>query len=143
MQVINPLSDKKPYEWQNKIIKLLTDDKKKVQIYIDHSSTGKTAFAKSILLNNPRSVLYLTAAREKNIKDSVVNFLSDEKNDLKMVIFDLPEMDKKDSLTAIHSLKDGIFHHKKVVLFNPVSVVILTSHDVEHKLSSWETININ
>lgn len=152
-ELIDPLKDLELKPWQQKlknIIEKKPGDRTINWIYGTKGSEGKTSFAKSTCINNPKNCLYL-GGKSTDVKYAVCSFINDRKNhDLRTVFFDYTRSQENFiSYEALESVKNGIFFNSKyesgMCIFNTPHIIVFANFPPEtDKLSKdrWNIINI-
>jgi hypothetical protein len=151
-KVKNPLNGKVLRLWQQELLDMLDSepDDRTINWVVDiEGNAGKTSLAKSLCIKYPNGVLYM-GGKSADIKYGVFKFLQNEKNDLKICIFDFTRsIEGYVSYEAIESIKNGIFFNTKyeseMCLFDPPHIVIFSNWEPElNKLSldRWNVITL-
>lgn len=103
-------------KWQTNILKMLEykpHPRKLLWIYDKHGNSGKTFLCRHICIKYPRQSL-LVSGKGADIKYTIKTFLENKKNNLKIVMFDIPRSSLDYiSYTAIEEIKNGIFCSNK------------------------------
>lgn len=151
--VKDPLNNKELYDWQIKLIELIKsepDDRTINWIYDETGNMGKTTLAKHLCLKYPNEALYISG-KSADIKYGVTKFLENEKNNLRICLFDFVRSNENYfSFEAIESIKNGIFYNTKyestMVLYDPPHVICFSNFlpDTD-KLSKdrWNIIDLS
>lgn len=151
--VKDPLANKILYDWQLKLIELINtepDDRTITWIYDENGNMGKTTLAKHLCLKYPNQALYISG-KSADIKYGVTKFLENEKNELRICLFDFVRSNENYfSFEAIESIKNGIFYNTKyestMVLYNPPHVICFSNFLPDlTKLSNdrWNIIDLS
>lgn len=152
-KIKDPLMGLTLKEWQMDVLSIVDNDphpRKIHWIYDENGGCGKTTFAKSLVINKPRNVLYLSG-KCADIKYGIYQFLQNAKNDLKICIFDLTRsIEGYVSYEAIECVKNGIFYNTKyecgMAVFEQPHVIIFSNFLPEkHKLSAdrWDILDVS
>lgn len=128
----DPLKDLELREWQKDIVKLMDEEPNDRIIYWYFDPTGnkgKTTLAKSLCINFPNKVLYLSG-KANDIKYGVAEFIT--KNKLKMAIFDYTRSQEEYiSYEALEAIKNGIYfntkYESKMVVYDVPHIVVLAN----------------
>lgn len=145
----DPLHNKTLKPFQLDIVNMLQEDinDRVIHWYWDEQGkTGKTSIAKHLCINNPNNILFVNGAG-KDVKYAVSEFVSNEENDLLMVIFYFTRsVEGYISYEAIESVKDGIlFNNKyesKMSIFNCPHVICMANFEPDMDRLSIDRWNI-
>lgn len=151
--VKDPLEGKEPKEVQQLIIDMVAEepDDRTINWVVDvEGNYGKTTVAKHLCIKYPNQVLYL-GGKASDIKYGIFKFLQNEKNDLKICIFDFTRsVENFISYQAIEECKNGIFYNTKyeseMCIYDPPHIVIFANfHPDLDKLSldRWNIIDVS
>lgn len=132
-------------KWQLEILELIEkrpDPRKIYWIYDDPGDSGKSYLCKHIVLNHPRQSI-LVSGKGADIKYTIKTFLDNKKNNLKIVMLDVPRSCLKYvSYTAIEEIKNGLFCSNKyesgMCVMNCVHVVIFANEEPDYKEMSLD-----
>lgn len=147
--VKDPLSGKELYDWQIELLESIKeepDDRTINWIYDEIGNAGKTSLAKHLCLSYPNECLYM-AGKASDIKYGVFKFLQNEKNNLRVCMFDFTRsIEGFISYEAIESIKNGIFYNTKyeseMCLFDPPHIIIFANWFPETEKLSLDRWNI-
>ena len=126
-------------------------DNRSIYWYWDEiGNTGKTSLAKHLCINFPNQILFVNGAG-KDIKYAVSEFVANEDNNLKMVIFYFTRsIENFISYEAIESVKDGIlFNNKyesKMCIFNCPHIICFANFEPDYNTLSndrWKVIKVD
>lgn len=151
-KVKDPLEGKTLKNWQDYILEICNEepDDRTINWIVDtEGNAGKTSLAKHLCLKNPNGVLYM-GGKASDIKYGVFKFLQNEKNNLKICLFDFTRsIEGYVSYEAIEAIKNGIFYNTKyeseMCLFDPPHIIVFSNwHPEEEKLSldRWNIIDL-
>lgn len=130
---IFPLDGLKLYQWQEDVIKIITQPPDNRTIYWfweDRGCTGKTSLAKQICLERVDAI-YISG-KANDIKYGITCL--QEKTNLGVALFDFPRsLEEFVSYEALESVKNGIFfnnkYESKMVVFNPPHVICFANFE--------------
>lgn len=151
--LVDPLAGFTLKEFQRNVINMLSEepDNRSIYWYWDEiGNTGKTSLAKHLCINYPNQILFVNGAG-KDIKYAVSEFVANEDNDLKMVIFYFTRsIENFISYEAIESVKDGIlFNNKyesKMCIFNCPHIICFANFEPDYNTLSndrWKVIKVD
>lgn len=146
-KIKDPLENKELYEWQKKILELISqepDDRTINYIWEAEGSRGKTSLAKHIVMNY--NAIYVSG-NSKDILYAISSKLEEEIIDI--VIIDIPRSVEHISYNAIEQIKNGIAfsskYESKQVIFNSPHIIMFSNQEPDiSKLSKdrWNIINL-
>ncbi len=143
--IIDPLSGKTPYKWQEKIIDMINlppDDRKISWVWSTRGRIGKSALVKHLCLTEDANYVGGKFADAfYAIKAKI-----DKGEEARIILFDLPRsMGNRVSYVAIESIKNGCIFSSKYesgqLLFNTPHIIVFANCEPDyHKLSDdrWE-----
>ncbi len=153
--VRDPLSGHTLYRWQKQLLQDVEndceDERKIVWYYDSEGNMGKTALCKHLMITHPSQVCYLSGGKATDISFYISQFVKNEKNDLRVVLFDFPRtLDGRVSYQAIETVKNGIVFCAKyesgTVLFNTPHVIVLANwrpDTSQMSMDRWDVHNIS
>lgn len=122
------------YEWQQDFFNLINEpiNHRKIYWYWSYEGTkGKSSAVRHMLIKHRGSVLVVGGA-SKDIYHGITNFMENDKNELKMLIIDLPRNANAICYTALESVSNGYFfttkYESKMMVFNPPHIVVFTNN---------------
>ncbi|AXH76771.1 MAG: putative viral replication protein [Cressdnaviricota sp.] len=133
-KVKDPLAGRELRPFQKEIVDLCStepDDRTVHWYYEKKGNVGKTSLAKSIAINNPKEMLYLTG-KSADMKFAIQKFMESESNNLRIVLMDFTRsIEDYISYEGIEAIKNGIFFSGKyeggMLVFESPHVICLAN----------------
>lgn len=146
----DPLENKELKPWQQEIIDMIEiePDERTIHWYVDKKGNGgKSSLAKHLYLKYKGDIICVTG-KASDIKYMIKQFLENEENILKIIIFDFSRSQETFvSYQAIEEVKNGLIFNTKyecgMIDFNPPHVIIFSNFEPEKEKLSLDRWNIH
>lgn len=150
--LVDPLEGKELRPFQQELMSIIDsdpDDRRITWVFDEAGCAGKTTFAKHLCIKRPNEILYVTG-KSADIRYGVTQFLSNEDNDLYVVLIGLTRsVENFVSYEGIEQVKDGLFYNtkyeSKMVTYNCPHVIVFANFEPDYnKLTEdrWNMIVI-
>lgn len=140
-------------DWQSDILQLIEtnpDDRTINWYWEDEGKVGKSRLTRHILLKYKNSALAVLGSN-RDILYGITTFVKNEKNDLKILIIDVPRSSYHNiSYKAMEQVKNGFFFNSKyeseMVIFNPPHIIVFSNFPPDYpelSVDRWNVVKIN
>lgn len=147
---IDPMKGLVKKDWQNLILKILSEspDNRSIYWYWEpKGGVGKTTFVKSLIIKNP-NYIYISG-KVADIKYGITKYIVDRKKAPEVIFMNIPRSVDHISYNGLEQVKDGLFYNTKyesgMVVYDCPHVIIFANEEPDYtKMSEdrWKVTRI-